>query len=182
MKIYTKAGDRGMTSLLGGNLVSKDHPRLEAYGTLDELVSWIGLLRDHLEAPGIREDLLRIQDRVMVGSSILANEKTDNSVKLPEISEEDILFLEKRIDEMDVVLKPLTSFIIPGGHFMVSFCHLARTTCRRAERNSIKFIRNSKQTELLIKYLNRLSDFLFILSRKIAKDLKVEEIPWEPES
>lgn len=180
MKIYTKAGDRGTTSLLGGNLVPKDHPRLEAYGTLDELNSWIGLLRDHMEDPGIREDLLRIQNRVMVGSTILANEKKENSDKLPEISEEDIIFLEKRIDEMDAELQPLKSFILPGGHPLVSYCHLARTTCRRAERYSIKFTRNSEQTEILVKYLNRLSDFLFTLARKTGKDLKVEEIPWQP--
>ncbi|MFC2115523.1 cob(I)yrinic acid a,c-diamide adenosyltransferase [Bacteroidota bacterium] len=182
MKIYTKVGDKGITSLLGGNLVPKDHPRLEAYGTLDELVSWIGLLRDHLDDPGIREDLMRIQDRIMLGSSILANERTDGGVKLPEISEENIIFLERRIDEMDKELKPLKFFILPGGHFMVSFCHLARTTCRRAERYSIRFMKDSEQAGLLIKYLNRLSDYLFTLARKIGKDLKVEEIPWQPES
>ena len=182
MKIYTKAGDRGTTSLLGGNLVPKDHPRLEAYGTLDELNSWIGLLRDHLEDHRIREDLLKIQDRVMVGSSILASERTDNSLRLPEIIEDDILYLEKKIDEMDAEIPALNTFILPGGHPLVSFCHLARTTCRRAERFSSKFINISEQTGLLVKYLNRLSDYLFTLARKIAKDLQVEEILWQPGS
>jgi len=180
MKIYTKAGDRGMTSLLGGELVSKDHPRLEAYGTLDELTSWIGLLRDHLEDKGKREDLLKIQDRLMLGSSILANERTDGSIKLPEISETDIKLLENRIDTMDEDLPALTNFILPGGHKVVSYCHLARTCCRRAERLSTPFVKDSEQTSILVKYLNRLSDYLFTLARKIAKDFKVEENLWQP--
>ena len=169
-----------MTSLLGGEIVSKDHPRLEAYGTLDELTSWVGLLRDHLDAPGIRKDLLRIQDRLMLGSSILANERTDDSIKLPEILEGDINLLEQRIDEMDHELPPLTSFILPGGHPVVSYCHLARTSCRRAERLSAKFIKDSVQTSVLVKFLNRLSDYLFTLARKTAKDFKVEENLWQP--
>ena len=169
-----------MTSLLGGLLVSKDHPRLDAYGTLDELNSWIGLLRDQLEDGDTREDLLRIQDRLMVGASLLASEKPERGVKLPKFSEEDVKFLEYRIDAMDAELPALTSFILPGGHILISYCHLARTTCRRAERNSTKYIKDSEQTGLLIKYLNRLSDYLFILARKISKDFKVEEIPWQP--
>ncbi|MCK4746965.1 MAG: cob(I)yrinic acid a,c-diamide adenosyltransferase [Bacteroidales bacterium] len=182
MKIYTKAGDRGMTSLLGGNLVPKDHPRLEAYGTLDELNSWIGLLRDHLKDKHLREELLRIQDRLMVGSSILANEKTEGSIQLPELKESDIKSLEESIDAMDAELQALTSFILPGGHPVVSYCHLARTCCRRAERYSTGFIKDSDQTGLLVKYLNRLSDYIFTLSRKIAKDFNIEEILWQPES
>jgi len=182
MKIYTKAGDRGMTSLLGGSLVPKDHPRLEAYGTLDELISWMGLLRDHLKDSGIREDILRIQDRLMAGSAILASEKADSSIKLPEIAERDITFLENKIDVMDAELEALNSFILPGGHPVISYCHLARVTCRRAERCSMKLIKDSEQTGLLVKYLNRLSDYLFTLARKIGKDFKIEEIPWLPES
>ncbi len=181
MKIYTKAGDRGTSSLLGGNLVPKDHPRLEAYGTLDELNSWLGLLRDQLTDEGMRKALLRIQDRIMVGSTILASEKKETSVPIPEIREEDIIFLEGEIDRMDQELKPLQSFILPGGHTTVSYCHLARTTCRRAERFCIKFIKHSEQTGILVKYLNRLSDYIFILARKMAKDLKIEEIIWQPE-
>ncbi len=178
MKIYTKAGDRGTSTLLGGNIVPKDHPRLEAYGTLDELNSWLGLIRDQLQDEEMREALLKIQDRIMVGSTILSSEKTNNPVTLPELYEKDINFLEMEIDRMDKQLEPLKSFILPGGHTTVSFCHLARTTCRRAERYSVKFIKNSEQTRVLVKYLNRLSDYLFTLARKIAMDLKIEEIIW----
>jgi len=181
MKIYTKAGDRGISTLLGGNIVPKDHPRLEAYGTLDELNSWIGLIRDQVTDEEMRQALLKIQDRIMVGSTILASEKANTSVDLPELHENDIGFLEKEIDRMEKLLKPLQSFILPGGHTTVSYCHLARTICRRAERYSIKFIKNSEQTGRLVKYLNRLSDYLFVLARKIAMDLKIEEIIWQPD-
>ena len=171
-----------MTSLLGGEFVAKNHPRLEAYGTLDELTSWVGLLRDYLDDSGIRKDLLIIQDRLMLGSSILANERADGSIKLPEIREEDISFLEGRIDDMDLELPALANFILPGGHPAVSYCHLARTCCRRAERLSMGFIKDSQQTSILVKYLNRLSDYLFTLARKLSKDFKVEENIWQPES
>lgn len=181
MKIYTKAGDRGTSTLLGGNIVPKDHPRLEAYGTLDELNSWMGLIRDQLSDEEMRGTLLKIQDRIMVGSTILASEKKDSAVPVPELHEEDIGFLEMEIDRMDQELEPLQFFILPGGHTTVSYCHLARTTCRRAERYSVKFIKNSDQTAILVKYLNRLSDYLFILARKIAWELKIEEIIWQPD-
>lgn len=181
MKIYTKAGDRGSSSLLGGNIVPKDHPRLEAFGTLDELNSWIGLIRDQLRDEGMREVLLKIQDRIMVGSTILASEKKNATPAIPELHEQDISFLEMEIDRMDKLLKPLQSFILPGGHTTVSYCHLARTICRKAERYSVKFIKNSEQTGILVKYLNRLSDYLFTLARKIALDLKIEEIIWQPD-
>ena len=181
MKIYTKAGDRGTSTLLGGNIVPKDHPSLEAYGMLDELNSWLGLIRDQLTGEDMRETLLKIQDRIMVGSTILASEKTDTPVALPQLHEKDINYLEMEIDRMDKLLKPLQSFILPGGHTTVSYCHLARTSCRRAERCSVKFIKNSQQTGILVKYLNRLSDYLFTLARKIAMDLKIEEIIWQPD-
>lgn len=181
MKIYTKAGDRGTSTLLGGNIVPKDHPRLEAYGTLDELNSWMGLIRDQLSDEEMRGTLLKIQDRIMVGSTILASEKKDSAVPVPELHEEDIGFLEMEIDRMDQELEPLQFFILPGGHTTVSYCHLARTTCRRAERYSVKFIKNSDQTAILVKYLNRLSDYLFILARKIAWELKIEEKIWQPD-
>ena len=181
MKIYTKAGDRGTSTLLGGNIVPKDHPRLEAYGTLDELNSWMGLIRDQLSDEEMRETLLKIQDRIMVGSTILASEKKDSAVPVPELHEEDISFLETEIDRMDQKLEPLQFFILPGGHTTVSYCHLARTTCRRAERYSVKFIKNSDQTAILVKYLNRLSDYLFILARRIAWELKIEEKIWQPD-
>ncbi len=181
MKIYTKAGDRGTSTLLGGNIVPKDHPRLEAYGTLDELNSWMGLIRDQLSDEEMRGTLLKIQDRIMVGSTILASEKKDSDVPVPELHYEDIGFLEMEIDRMDQELEPLQFFILPGGHTTVSYCHLARTTCRRAERYSVKFIKNSDQTAILVKYLNRLSDYLFILARKIAWELKIEEKIWQPD-
>jgi cob(I)alamin adenosyltransferase len=181
MKIYTKTGDKGMTSLLGGNIVKKDHPRLEAYGTLDELNSWIGLLRDLVSDPETKEILLGIQDRIMVGSTLLANERKENESKLPRIREEDIAGLENKIDKMDEVLEPLKNFILPGGHTTISFCHIARTTCRRAERLAIKYLSDSDQVAILVKYLNRLSDFLFTLARKFARDLNIEENRWQPE-
>ena len=181
MKIYTRAGDRGMTTFLGGTLVPKDHPRLEAYGTLDELNSWIGLLRDHLEQEDARADLLRIQNHLMAGASILASEKPGSEAALPRILGSDVKFLEERIDAMESELPALNKFILPGGHPAVGYCHLARTTCRRAERHSVPFIKNSEQTALLVKYLNRLSDYLFMLARKTGRDFKVEEITWNPE-
>lgn len=181
MKIYTKAGDRGMTTLLGGTLVPKDHPKLEAYGTLDELNSWIGLLRDHITEEEKGRELIRIQECLMAGSGLLAREKDDNSTRLPEIGEEDIQLLEESIDAMDEHLHALGNFILPGGHPHVSYCHLARTTCRRAERLVCRFVNDSESIAVLLKYLNRLSDYLFTLSRKIATDFKVEEIPWQPE-
>lgn len=180
MKIYTRAGDRGTTSLLGGNIVPKDHPRLEAYGTLDELNVLIGLVRDQVSDKEISETLLGIQDRIMVGSTLLASEGKENEHKIPHITEADITSLEKKIDEMDEGLEPLKNFILPGGHTTISFCHLARTTCRRAERLTIRYMKGSEQVAMLIKYLNRLSDFLFTLSRKFAKDLNIEEKLWQP--
>ena len=182
MKIYTKTGDRGTTTLLGGSIVPKDHPRLDAYGTLDELNAWIGLLGDLLSEPGTLEILLDIQDRIMAGSALLADERMENESGIPGISEEDINRLEKEIDKMDGVLEPLKNFILPGGHTTISYCHLARTTCRRAERLTVRFIKDSEQMAILVKYLNRLSDFLFILSRKIARDLDIEEKLWQAES
>lgn len=176
MKIYTKTGDRGTTSLPGGSIVPKDHPRLDAYGTLDELNAWIGLLGDLL--PGSRDILLAIQDRIMAGSALLANERSENESGIPGIRDEDIVSLEQEIDKMDEVLEPLKNFILPGGHTTISFCHLARTTCRRAERLTVRFIKDSEQVERLMKYLNRLSDFLFVLARKIARDLDIEEKIW----
>lgn len=169
-----------MTSLLGGELVSKEHPRLEAYGTLDELNAWIGLLRDHLEE--YAADLQQIQDRIMAGAGLLAAGNAVEDLKIPKIREQDITLLENRIDALENELPALRSFLLPGGHPQVSFCHLARTVCRRAERLAAGYIKSSEQAALLVKYLNRLSDYLFILARKIAADFNVEEIPWEPES
>ncbi len=179
MKIYTKAGDRGKTSLLGGSIVPKDHPRLEACGTVDELNSMLGLLRDQVPDKGMEKTLLIIQDRIMTGSAILSDERMESESGIPRIKEEDILFLEKKIDEMNQVLEPLRHFILPGGHTIVSYCHMTRAICRRAERQVVKFIKDSRQLALFAKYLNRLSDFLFVQARKIARDFNIEEILWQ---
>jgi cob(I)alamin adenosyltransferase len=180
-KIYTKTGDKGQTSLIGGTRVPKYHERIEAYGTLDELNSYIGLIRDQEVNNHLKEILLEIQDRIFTAESLLAADPSGNLKTLPLLAETDIILLEKEIDKMNETLPELTSFILPGGHTTVSFCHVARTVCRRAERLTIKLIENNPETlqgELVVKYLNRLSDYLFVLARKIAKDLKVPETHW----
>lgn len=180
MKIYTKTGDKGETSLIGGTRVPKNHIRIETYGTIDELNSWIGLVRDQKINESYISLLLEIQDRLFTIGSLLASDRENPKMKLPEISENDILLLEKAIDEMDNVLEPMKSFVLPGGHTTLSYCHIARCVCRRAERLSVSLAENEKVNELIIKYLNRLSDYLFTLSRKLAQDLGVIEHPWKP--
>jgi len=179
-KIYTKTGDKGETSLIGGTRVPKFHERIEAYGTLDELNSFIGLVRDQAIDEETKMLLIEIQDRVFTAESILALDPAHEPLrKLPEIREEDILKLENAIDVMNETLPPITNFILPGGHPVVSYCHIARTVCRRAERLVIKLSQHSKVNELVIKYLNRLSDYLFVLSRKMTRDFGAEETPWK---
>ena len=180
-KIYTKTGDKGQTSLIGGTRVPKYHPRIEAYGTIDELKSYIGLVRDQDVSDDISELLLEIQDRLFTIESQLAYDpETKLSRPLPEIEEKDITLLEKTIDSMNTELEPLSSFILPGGHVAVSHCHVARCICRRAERITIRLSEIHPVEALNIKYLNRLSDYLFVLARKIGKDLDAPEIPWKP--
>lgn len=181
MKIYTKTGDKGTTSLIGGKRVPKYHKRIEAYGTVDELISYIGLLRDQQLDENTRNALLKIEDKLMVCSAVLATDCDDCSLKIPEIKEMDILFLEEEIDVMEDQLEPLTSFILPGGHTTVSFCHIARTVCRRAERITISLAEETQVSANVIKYINRLSDYLFVLARKLGKDLNIQEIPWHPD-
>lgn len=178
MKIYTKTGDKGTTSLIGGKRVSKNHPRIEAYGTVDELMAFVALLRDQEIPSEWKEVLAEILDRLMTCASILAADCTDCKVKIPQIPYTDIEFLEQKIDYMDSRLEPLTSFVLPGGHQTVSLCHVARTICRRAERLSIKVDEESPLPENLIKYINRLSDFFFTFSRLLAKDLNIKQISW----
>jgi cob(I)alamin adenosyltransferase len=179
-KIYTKTGDNGETSLIGGTRVPKFHERIEAYGTLDELNSFVGLVRDQDIDTHTKTMLLEIQDRLFTAESILALDPSHEPLrKLPEIYEDDILKLEHEIDRMNENLPPITNFVLPGGHPVVSYCHIARTVCRRAERLVIKLSRHSKVNELVIKYLNRLSDYLFVLSRNLAKDFGVIETPWK---
>ncbi|HAN20008.1 MAG: ATP:cob(I)alamin adenosyltransferase [Bacteroidetes bacterium GWC2_33_15] len=180
MKIYTKTGDKGETSLIGGTRVPKYHDRIEAYGTVDELISYIGLIRDQKIDSNTINTLIEIQDRLMTCASILATDCENCKVKIPELYDSDIEFIEKEIDKMEKDLPPLSSFILPGGHSTVSYCHIARNVCRRAERNSIKVQNQFKHSEKVIQYLNRLSDYLFVLSRKLSTDLFAREIPWKP--
>ncbi len=180
MKIYTKTGDEGTTSLFGGKRVFKSDLRIDTYGTIDELNSYVGLLRDQEVNRKRKEVLVEIQDRLFTVGSILATEPGNLKVKIPMLKETDVTFLEKQIDEMDSLLPAMKSFVLPGGHESVSFGHLARTVCRRAERLVIALNQQEKVDELVIKYLNRLSDYLFVLCRMMTKELNAEETPWKP--
>lgn len=180
MKVYTKTGDKGTTALIGGKRVSKYHYKLEAYGTVDELMSCVGLLHDQLENESEKEFFVHILDRLMVCSAILATDFDNKKIKPLEIANSDIEKLENAIDEMDKNLAPMTHFIFPCGHTSISTCHLARTVCRRCERLSIRVNVEEGNCQQVIKYLNRLSDYLFTFARKLGKDLKVKEIKWIP--
>lgn len=180
MKIYTKKGDSGETSLLGGARVPKFHLRIESYGTVDELNSYIGLLRDHLQNQHDRSVLLYIQDRLFTLGSSLAVQPGKDSIQIPEIKETDIEMLEKEIDTYDLKLPPLKSFILPGGHPAVSHAHVARCICRRAERRCVELSVHEEVNPVIIRYLNRLSDYLFTLSRGISLEFQAEESPWIP--
>lgn len=158
----------------------KYHSKIEAYGTLDELISYAGLLRDYFENEHYSQLLIEIQDRLMTCSSLLAADCDGCEDELPKIHPDDIQMLEKEIDAMEEKLPPLKSFILPGGHPAVSICHITRTVCRRAERITIRVAEEFKVDEQIIQYLNRLSDFFFVLSRLISRDLNVKEIPWKP--
>jgi cob(I)alamin adenosyltransferase len=179
MKIYTKTGDYGTTALIGGVRVPKYDERIEAYGTVDELKSWIGLIRDQDIEQYTKTILLEIQDRLFTAESLLAK-GPDANFDLPELKASDISLLEKEIDSMNAKLPPLNSFILPGGATIVSYCHLARTVCRRAERLVIKMGEAFPVDELIVKYLNRLSDYLFVLSRMLAHELGVGDTLWKP--
>ena len=180
MKIYTKTGDKGTTALLGGTRVPKSHERIEAYGTVDELNSYLGLVADQEINTGRKETLREIQDRLFTIGSSLASDPEKSKVKIPDLLESDVTMLEEQIDGMNNELPEMRSFILPGGHPAVSTCHIARCVCRRAERLAINLSQNEFVAELVIKYLNRLSDYLFVLARKMAQDLNADEIPWRP--
>lgn len=180
-KIYTKGGDKGETSLLGGTRVPKYHERIEAYGTLDELNSYIGLIRDQDINEHYKDILFDIQNNIFLAESYLAADKEEHTKQLPDLTIDDIVLLETEIDKMNEEIPPLTSFILPGGHTVVSYCHIARTICRRAERLVIKLENQYKIEPFIIQYLNRLSDYLFVLARKIAKDYNVDETLWKTE-
>ena len=180
MKIYTKTGDKGQTSLIGGTRVPKSHLRIESYGTIDELNSWIGLIRDQ----GIDDHsitlLLEIQDRLFTIGSLLASDPEKSKMKIPDLTDNDIAILEKEIDRMDDHLPELRSFILPGGNNTISFCHLARCVCRRAERLVVQLEEQSLVDDKVKVYLNRLSDYLFVLARWMAQQKNIAETPWSP--
>ncbi len=178
MKIYTKTGDSGKTSLLGGTRVPKHHIRIEAYGSVDELNSFIGMIRD-LE-PGSEKILKEIQDRLFTIGSLLAADPEKSKMKLPDLVEQDISLLENEIDSMNASLPELKSFILPGGHPNASWCHIARCACRRCERQVTHLAENHEVHPLVITYLNRLSDYLFVLARKILAGYNISEITWHP--
>jgi cob(I)alamin adenosyltransferase len=180
-KIYTKSGDKGETSLFGGKRLPKDHLRIEAYGTIDELNACLGLVRDGVPKKNqlLRDFLKHTQDTLFTIGSNLAMDPEKPSPYIQMIDTSEITALETEIDKMEAALPPLKNFILPGGHATVSFCHLARTVCRRAERNSVALQHTEAVPPLIIEYLNRLSDYLFVLSRQLGKDLKVEEIVWK---
>lgn len=180
MKIYTKTGDKGETGLFGGKRVSKGDLRIDTYGTVDELNAYVGLLRDQEVNAKRKNVLLEIQDRLFTIGSILATEPGNDKVKIPMLSKSDVSNLEKEIDLMEAALAPMKSFVLPGGHPSVSFGHVARTVCRRTERLVIRLIEVEQIDQLVIQYLNRLSDYFFVLCRKMADELKVEETPWKP--
>ena len=187
MKIYTKTGDKGTTSLFGGTRVPKHHIRIESYGTVDELNSHIGLLRDQEVDQETKDLLIEIQDRLFTIGSILATDPEKQKLKngkdrlnIPKISEADIEKLEKAMDKMNEELPEMTHFILPGGHQSVSFCHIARCVCRRAERLSTALHDIEAINDKVLIYLNRLSDYLFVLARKLSKQLQAEEIQWIP--
>lgn len=180
MRIYTKTGDKGQTSLIGGTRLSKAHERIDAYGTVDELNSWIGVLRDQACNEGRKAILVEIQDRLFTIGSLLASDPNKQVMQLPELTEGDVEILEKEMDAMDATLPEMRNFVLPGGHSSVSFCHVARTVCRRAERGVISLAAHEQVPELIIRYLNRLSDYLFVLARKNTLETGAEEVPWLP--
>jgi cob(I)alamin adenosyltransferase len=179
-KIYTKTGDKGKTALIGGTRVPKYDIRIEAYGTVDELNAFVGLLRDMEIDLHSKEILLEIQDRLFTMESSLAQDGKPLKHALPVLHPEDVELLEKEMDRMNEQLPALTSFILPGGHPVVSYCHIARTVCRRAERLTIRMSEQFPTDSLNIRYLNRLSDYFFVLARKFSNDLEVPESLWKP--
>lgn len=188
MKIYTKTGDKGTTALFGGSRVPKHHIRIESYGTLDELNSHLGMLRDLIKDSELHTQIITIQNRLFTIGSTLATDPKRAVLKsgkqrldIVAISEKDIAFLEQKIDQMNEQLPPMTHFVLPGGHPAVSTCHIARSVCRRAERLATSLYENEPFDAKVLQYLNRLSDYLFVVARKLTQDLQVEEIQWIPE-
>ena len=187
MKVYTKTGDTGTTALFGGTRVPKHHIRIESYGTVDELNSHIGLIRDQDISDLYKKVLIEVQDRLFTVGAVLATPPEKETLKNGQprlqnlgIIESDIEFLENKIDIMEESLPPMTHFVLPGGHTTVSYCHIARCVCRRAERLAVHLNDIEPTDERVIKYLNRLSDYLFVLARKLSYDLNADEVQWIP--
>jgi cob(I)alamin adenosyltransferase len=180
MKIYTKTGDKGSTSLIGGTRVPKHHIRIESYGTVDELNSYIGLINDQEIPQECKQILNETQDRLFTIGSHLASDPLKSKMVLPNLSYDDVLLLENEIDRMNTHLSEMRNFILPGGHTIVSYCHIARCVCRRAERNVIHLNETETVNEVILQYLNRLSDYLFVLARFILHIKNIEEIKWIP--
>ena len=181
-KIYTKTGDKGTTSLIGGTKVNKSHIRIESYGTVDELNSWIGVVNDHIDDVVTQQTLKEIQDRLFtIGSSLACDPDKEIKLNIPDLQETDVEFLEREIDRMNESLPEMKTFILPGGAPAVSFAHVARCVCRRAERICVAMQAEELEIEpLVIKYLNRLSDYLFVVARYIGSLQKAEEVQWKP--
>jgi len=181
MKVYTKKGDGGTTGLIGGTRLPKHHLRIEAYGTVDELNSFVGLLRDRVnDQKELRHTLIKIQEELFVLGSNLAADPVKNKMELPMVQQEDVSHLESLMDEMDAVLPEMKFFVLPGGHETVSTTHVCRCVCRRAERLCSALAESEEVNPLILQYLNRLSDYFFVLSRRLAQELSAEEIPWRP--
>jgi cob(I)alamin adenosyltransferase len=187
MKVYTKTGDTGTTALFGGTRVPKNHIRIDSYGTVDELNSHIGLIRDQEISVLYKDILAEIQDKLFTVGAILAtppeNELLKNGkerLNIPKITENDIEFMENAIDQMETFLPQMTHFVLPGGHSTVSYCHIARCVCRRAERLAVNLNEIEPIDYYVLKYLNRLSDYLFVLARKLSQDLNAKEVKWIP--
>jgi len=187
MKIYTKTGDKGNTALFGGTRVPKHHIRIESYGTVDELNAYIGLIKDQKIDESLKDDLKKVQDNLFTLGAELATDPEKAQLKngkerlnIVKVKEAEIQFLEDQIDAMNQDLPQMTNFILPGGHTTVSYCHIARCVCRRAERMAAALNELEPFEAYILQYLNRLSDYLFVLARKLSKDLQVEEIKWIP--
>lgn len=180
MKVYTKKGDEGKTGLIGGTRILKSSLRIEAYGTIDELNAFIGLIRDQEINEQYINQLIEIQDRLFTIGSSLAADPKKSKMKIPDLLDSDIELLEKWMDEMDEKLEPMKFFVLPGGHTTVSYCHVARCVCRRGERIAVDLSQSDFVDARILKYLNRLSDYLFVLGRKLSLDLNIEEQPWRP--
>ncbi len=180
MKIYTKTGDKGETSLFGGKRVLKNHVQVEAYGTVDELMSYIGLLASYTINSNYADLLKEVQDRLFTIGSHLAADPQKTKLKKPDLLPSDVALLEMKIDEWNESLEPLTHFILPGGHKEVAFAHITRTVCRRAERTIIQLNEDLPQPDLILEYINRLSDFIFVFCRVMSKNLNAKEVIWKP--